>query len=248
MRRGAHFPHGGHYPMMRGRSSSTKLPPQLRHGRRDRCRAHSGRRQDTRRSQWRNRTRRDDPALFRRRKDCAAWAKCFLPSMPVRLLFTERVPLGVVGLITPWNFPVAIPLWKAAPALVYGNTVVFKPSEHSPMTAQMITEVFHEVGLPAGVFNLVQGGRETGRSARRGHRHQWHFIHWIGRDRKGHRAGVRRTRLAISTGDGWQESCRRSGRRESGSRRGIDRTGRHEIRRREMHGNIPRHCHRKHRR
>jgi len=78
------------------------------------------------------------------------------------MLFTERAPLGVVGLITPWNFPVAIPLWKAAPALVYGNTVVFKPSEHSPMTAQMITEVFHEIGLPAGVFNLVQGGREAG--------------------------------------------------------------------------------------
>jgi alpha-ketoglutaric semialdehyde dehydrogenase len=78
------------------------------------------------------------------------------------LLYTERVPLGVTGLITPWNFPVAIPLWKAAPALVYGNTVVFKPSEHSPMTAQMITEVFQHVGLPAGVFNLVQGGRETG--------------------------------------------------------------------------------------
>ena len=86
-----------------------------------------------------------------------------LPSINAStLLFTDRVPLGVVGLVTPWNFPVAIPLWKAAPALVYGNTVVFKPSEHSPLTAQMITEVFHETGMPAGVFNLVQGGRETG--------------------------------------------------------------------------------------
>ncbi len=78
------------------------------------------------------------------------------------LFFTERVPLGVVGLITPWNFPVAIPLWKAAPALVYGNTVVLKPSEHSPLTAQLLAEVFEEIGLPAGVFNLVQGGRESG--------------------------------------------------------------------------------------
>jgi len=86
-----------------------------------------------------------------------------LPSINAStLLYTERVPLGVAGLITPWNFPVAIPLWKAAPALVYGNTVVFKPSELSPMTAQMLAEVFHEAGLPAGVFNLVQGGRETG--------------------------------------------------------------------------------------
>jgi aldehyde dehydrogenase (NAD+) len=88
-----------------------------------------------------------------------------LPSINANtLLYTERVPLGVVGLITPWNFPVAIPLWKAAPALVYGNTIVFKPSEHSPVTAQMIAEVFHEVGLPAGVFNLVQGGGETGQA------------------------------------------------------------------------------------
>lgn len=78
------------------------------------------------------------------------------------LLFTERVPLGVVGLISPWNFPVAIPLWKAAPALVYGNTVVLKPSEHSPLTAQLLAEVFDEIGLPAGVFNVVHGGRESG--------------------------------------------------------------------------------------
>src|SRR5262245_43062851 len=88
-----------------------------------------------------------------------------LPSVNAEtLLFTERVPLGVVALITPWNFPVAIPLWKAAPALVYGNTVVLKPSEQSPLTGQLLAEVFHEIGLPRGVFNLVQGGRETGRT------------------------------------------------------------------------------------
>jgi aldehyde dehydrogenase (NAD+) len=88
-----------------------------------------------------------------------------LPSATANtLLFTERVPLGVVGLITPWNFPVAIPLWKTAPALVYGNTVVLKPSEHSPLTAQLLAEVFHDIGLPEGVFNLVQGGRETGQA------------------------------------------------------------------------------------
>jgi NAD-dependent aldehyde dehydrogenases len=88
-----------------------------------------------------------------------------IPSMnPETLLFTLRVPLGVVGLITPWNFPVAIPLWKAAPALVYGNTVVLKPSELSPRTAHLLAEIFHEAGLPAGVFNLVQGGGETGKA------------------------------------------------------------------------------------
>ncbi len=78
------------------------------------------------------------------------------------LLFTERVPLGVVGLVTPWNFPVAIPLWKAAPALIYGNTVVLKPSELSPETARLLAELFHDAGLPPGVFNLLQGGRDAG--------------------------------------------------------------------------------------
>jgi aldehyde dehydrogenase (NAD+) len=86
-----------------------------------------------------------------------------IPSVnPQTLFFTERVPLGVVGLITPWNFPIAIPLWKAAPALVYGNCVILKPSELSPETARLLAEVFHEAGLPPGVFNLVQGGREAG--------------------------------------------------------------------------------------
>lgn len=81
-----------------------------------------------------------------------------IPSVnPNALFFTERVPVGVVGLITPWNFPVAIPLWKAAPALVYGNTVVLKPSELSPVTAHILAEVFAEAGLPAGAFNVVQG-------------------------------------------------------------------------------------------
>jgi aldehyde dehydrogenase (NAD+) len=88
-----------------------------------------------------------------------------IPSVnPATLFFTERVPLGVVGLITPWNFPVAIPLWKAAPALVYGNAVVLKPSELSPHTAHLLAEVFHDAGLPAGVFNLVQGTGAAGKA------------------------------------------------------------------------------------
>ena len=72
-------------------------------------------------------------------------------------LWAERVPLGVVGVITPWNFPVAIPLWKLAPCLAYGNTAVFKPAELTPLTAHLITEVFIEAGLPPGVLNLVHG-------------------------------------------------------------------------------------------
>jgi len=72
-------------------------------------------------------------------------------------LYAERVPLGPVALITPWNFPVAIPVWKIAPALAYGNTVVFKPAELTPLTAWHLVEVLEKAGLPAGVLNLVVG-------------------------------------------------------------------------------------------
>jgi alpha-ketoglutaric semialdehyde dehydrogenase len=68
-----------------------------------------------------------------------------------------REPLGVVGLITPWNFPAAIPAWKMAPALAYGNTVVIKPAELVPATAWAIVEVAARAGLPKGVLNLVMG-------------------------------------------------------------------------------------------
>jgi alpha-ketoglutaric semialdehyde dehydrogenase len=68
-----------------------------------------------------------------------------------------REPLGVVGLITPWNFPAAIPAWKIAPALAYGNTVVFKPAELVPATAWAIVEIAARAGLPKGVLNLVMG-------------------------------------------------------------------------------------------
>jgi alpha-ketoglutaric semialdehyde dehydrogenase len=71
--------------------------------------------------------------------------------------YTIRQPLGVVALITPWNFPFAIPAWKSAPALVTGNTVVMKPASNTPGTATMIAEVLTEAGLPKGVFNLVTG-------------------------------------------------------------------------------------------
>jgi aldehyde dehydrogenase (NAD+) len=76
---------------------------------------------------------------------------------PNTFLYAERVPLGVVGIITPWNFPVAIPIWKLAPCLAYGNVAVFKPAELTPLTAHLITEVFAEAGLPPGVLNLVHG-------------------------------------------------------------------------------------------
>ncbi|MGQ4665526.1 alpha-ketoglutaric semialdehyde dehydrogenase GucD [Metabacillus halosaccharovorans] len=76
---------------------------------------------------------------------------------PEALMFTRRTPLGVVGVITPWNFPVAIPIWKIAPALVYGNTVVFKPATEAAVTAAKVVECFAKAGLPQGVLNFITG-------------------------------------------------------------------------------------------
>jgi acyl-CoA reductase-like NAD-dependent aldehyde dehydrogenase len=72
-----------------------------------------------------------------------------------------RQPIGVVGAITPWNFPIAIPSWKIAPALVCGNTVVFKPATDTPALGERFVELFAEAGLPAGVLNIVHGGGGT---------------------------------------------------------------------------------------
>jgi aldehyde dehydrogenase (NAD+) len=81
----------------------------------------------------------------------------FEPSVGNQRLYTIRRPLGVVGLITPWNFPVAIPVWKLAPALIYGNTVVLKLGYEAPRTGLHIAECFAEAGLPAGVLNVLTG-------------------------------------------------------------------------------------------
>ncbi len=69
-----------------------------------------------------------------------------------------RVPIGVAGIITPWNFPMAIPTWKIFPALLCGNTVVFKPASDTPATATVLVEILQEAGVPDGVVNLVHGG------------------------------------------------------------------------------------------
>ena len=71
--------------------------------------------------------------------------------------YTIRRPLGVVGLIAPWNFPWAIPVWKSAPALAAGNCVIFKPAELTPATATLLTEIYAAAGLPPGVFNMIVG-------------------------------------------------------------------------------------------
>ncbi|MGB6031486.1 MAG: aldehyde dehydrogenase family protein, partial [Bacteroidota bacterium] len=74
-----------------------------------------------------------------------------------------RQPLGVIGIITPWNFPIAIPAWKIAPALAFGNSVVFKPADLAPGSAWAVAEILSRSGMPEGVFNLVMGrGRVVG--------------------------------------------------------------------------------------
>jgi aldehyde dehydrogenase (NAD+) len=72
-----------------------------------------------------------------------------------------RQPIGVVGAITPWNFPTAIPVWKIAAALITGNTMVFKPATYTPMAVAMVAEVLNEAGLPQGVLNVVFGPGST---------------------------------------------------------------------------------------
>jgi acyl-CoA reductase-like NAD-dependent aldehyde dehydrogenase len=84
---------------------------------------------------------------------------------PGTYLFAERVPLGPVALITPWNFPIAIPTWKVAPALAFGNTVVLKPAELTPLTSWHLADVLDKAGLPPGVLNLVVGrGSQVGQA------------------------------------------------------------------------------------
>ncbi|HSG34116.1 MAG TPA: aldehyde dehydrogenase family protein [Sphingomonadaceae bacterium] len=77
---------------------------------------------------------------------------------------TYREAVGVIGLITPWNFPIAIPAWKSAPAMAFGNCVVWKPANVTPAMAHALAEVIHEAGVPAGVFNLVLGRGNVGRA------------------------------------------------------------------------------------
>ncbi|MDQ1208244.1 betaine-aldehyde dehydrogenase [Acinetobacter baylyi] len=86
-----------------------------------------------------------------------------VPLRESSFFYTRREPLGVVAGIGAWNYPIQIALWKSAPALAAGNAMIFKPSEVTPLTAFKLAEIYSEAGLPAGVFNVVQGaGREIG--------------------------------------------------------------------------------------
>src|SRR5438045_361210 len=91
------------------------------------------------------------------------WGQTTPSELRDKFNMSVRVPVGVVGAITPWNFPIAIPSWKLAPALVCGNTVVLKPAEDTPLLAQRFVDLLHESGLPEGVVQIVHGyGEEAG--------------------------------------------------------------------------------------
>lgn len=85
----------------------------------------------------------------------SATGETFASSRPDEWISTVRVPVGVVGVITPWNFPVQIPVWKIAPALLWGNTVQWKPASETPAVSVAVADVFHDAGVPAGVLGLV---------------------------------------------------------------------------------------------
>ena len=84
--------------------------------------------------------------------------------MNAKFNMTVRRPIGVCGLITAWNFPVAVPTWKMFPAILSGNTVVFKPSEDAPHSGMLLVQVMHDAGVPPGVVNLIQGAGEAGQA------------------------------------------------------------------------------------
>src|SRR6184192_2200406 len=91
------------------------------------------------------------------------WGQTTPSELREKFNMSVRVPVGVVGAITPWNFPIAIPSWKLAPALVCGNTVILKPAEDTPLLGERFVELLEEAGLPAGVVNIVHGfGEEAG--------------------------------------------------------------------------------------
>jgi aldehyde dehydrogenase (NAD+) len=89
------------------------------------------------------------------------WGQTTPSELPDKFNMSVRVPIGVVGAITPWNFPIAIPSWKLAPALICGNTVVLKPAEDTPLLAERFVELLDEAGLPEGVVMTVHGYGET---------------------------------------------------------------------------------------
>ena len=111
-----------------------------------------------------------------------------------KFAMSVRQPVGVCAIITPWNFPMAIPSWKIIPALVCGNTVVFKPATLTPLSALNFVKVLEEAGIPPGVVNLVTGGgADVGNALLRQRRRARRVVHRLDRGRP-HRRRSRRRR------------------------------------------------------
>jgi len=103
-----------------------------------------------------------DMASFVAGQGRSAWGETVPSELGSKLCWTTRQPVGVVGMITPWNFPVAIPSWKCFPALLAGNGIVLKPSEHAPVCAEEFVAACREAGVPDGLIQLVHGFAEPG--------------------------------------------------------------------------------------
>src|SRR6516225_8125508 len=103
-----------------------------------------------------------DMAYFVAGQGRAPWGETVPCEMPNKFAFTTRQPVGVVGMITPWNFPVAIPSWKILPALLAGNGVVIKPSEHAPACCEAFVAACRDAGVPADLVQIVHGLGDVG--------------------------------------------------------------------------------------
>lgn len=99
-----------------------------------------------------------DTAYYASSEGRRLFGKTVPSELPNKFAMAMRVPIGVAGIITPWNFPMAIPTWKIFPAVLSGNTVVFKPATDTPRTATSLIEIMMEAGIPEGVLNIVHGG------------------------------------------------------------------------------------------
>jgi acyl-CoA reductase-like NAD-dependent aldehyde dehydrogenase len=158
-----------------------------------------------------------------------------------------REGVGVVGIITPWNFPIAIPAWKIAPAICYGNTIVFKPADLVPGSSWAIVDILHRAGLPKGVLNLVMGrGSTVGPDDARFQGPQRHHLHRLGGDGPEGRCVVDQVQPQVPARNGRQEPDHRARRRRPQSGGGIDGAERVLLNRPALHGLVAPHRHRGH--
>jgi betaine-aldehyde dehydrogenase len=127
--------------------------------------------------------------------------------------YTRREPLGVVAGVGAWNYPLQIAMWKLAPALAAGNAMVFKPSELTPLSTLRLAELLVEAGVPAGLFNVLQGNQAVGKALSEHPRYRQDFVHRERRDR--HESDDQRRRHIEEGhhGTGWQITVDHSARR-----------------------------------